>query len=486
MTNQDKRVQWAQSEIEVFSTDVSYYALSEQQISALLTAIAVIGWRTRWNNTEPAFYLEFGASLADSLMMPIDLCAEIAACIGSSTDVQEALQNNRQENGYAPTDPTYSERDTTKPVPSDTSVINDDSKCNDDQLFGQATELTDYMHAIIEDVMEYLEYAATQIEFTQDVTGIIPLFGKATEFVTGFAEWMFNNMANGYQAGYTQTLRDEIRCDLFCLMTEDCQLTFDELTNYFAGKASITVIGQSVEDMAAQLVNIVNGTEIVYAMHAVLAGILRLGGNWAGINSVTSLQTALALGADNPDNDWVLLCDPCTDECTTTPQQISVTSWTVDDHPCIESISFPAPISVSQVSSITASQGNPAPAIQEGRGTNPNNPSQYGMNTYVSVKFKRELSIDLLDYQYNFFQPINGVLAKQVEFYDENGGLITTVSQGTSGGSRNTWNTQTGNFNVAAWEVRVFIGVVSGAWNGSTQLHGWIDNLVITENGYVP
>lgn len=313
VTSQDKRVQWAQSEIEVFSPDAAYYALSEQQISALLTAIAVIGWRTRWHNTEPTFYLEFGANLANQLMNPIDICALIADCIANNQTVQEALQNNRQDNGYYPSDPSYSNTDLTKVVPTNNTQINDGTKCNDDQLFGQATELTDYMYNMIQDLFDVIDLLGDSSAGVAEMLDRVPVLGKYLNAVPSATAWFLEAANNQWEAGYTSNLRDEIRCGIFCLMKDDCELTVSELVQFFSGNAGVTIEGNSLETIMGDMLSIVDGTTTVWAFHAFLAGVLETGGNWLGVNNVSSLAIQLALGANNPDSDWTILCDECPD-----------------------------------------------------------------------------------------------------------------------------------------------------------------------------
>ena len=462
---QDKRVRWSQSQIEQFSEDVSYYALTEQQISALLTAIGVISWSTRWADTESSFYLEFGTSLADKLMTPIDLCAEIAACIGSSTAVQDALQSNRQDAGYYPSDPSYSNQDYTKVVPTNTTQINDDSACSEDQLFGQATQLTDYMFNLIQDVFDVIDLLGDSSAGVAEMLDRVPVLGKYLNAVPSATAWFLEAANNQWEAGYTVNLRDEIRCGIFCLMKDDCILTVSELVNFFSSNAGVTIEGATLETIMNDMLSIVDGTTTVYAFHALLAGILETGGNWLGVNNVSSLAIQLALGANDPDGDWVLLCTSCAPpvNCELPIGEDFNTGAYI---PCVSSF-----------------QGS----LQDGFGVGGSwcqRQSGGGSNNTIGAGVWIDLATPTANINVQFdawgTRSSGNVISRITYYYDENDNFVDSNNQVFNSGQYGQWLTTIDTPSVSTPIARVRIFVAGSSGSGGVNRDMRLDNIVIT------
>jgi hypothetical protein len=487
MTEQDKRVRWAQSQIEEFSEDVSYYALSEQQVSALLTAIGVIDWRTRWIDGESSFYLEFGASLANQLMTPIDFCAEMVNCIETSDSVQGALSNAANGgDGLGYGGEFGAGKDGTFPESVSSENILDGASCGNDTLFAIATQFTDYAFEAVKQVFDLIDAALNNVELVAALGDNVPAWGQTPfQIALETAIWVQQTADDNFEAFDSLQKRQEIACDIFCIMVDNnCEFSFDDAWNYFAEKSAIALFDTSLESALQQVTGLTTPDAVGYSSLALMFGTLALGARFGSIRNINSVLVVITSFFNDTNPDWAILCDPCTDECTTTPQQISITSWTTDDHPCIDSITV-LPVSPIPAGTISQSIGNPAPSVIEGKGATAI-PGEYGFQTYVQVKFKRALSLDTVSFQYNYTQPVNNVLAREMSFYDENGTLIGTPLNDVNGGQKNTWNTVNVDVNVSVWEIRFRIGVVSGGWNAGTPLHGYIDNAIITENGYTP
>lgn len=239
----------------------------------------------------------------------MSLCDALAECIETSPGFAEALQQWLADNGYGTGSGTP---DTPTVYTNNPNILSGSflSSCNNDNLYGGITQLVDLMNDTITDLLEKLEAATETAEVIKIILSAIPVTDiLAVDEIIEFADQLVEAIGENYAAEYTQTLRDEICCDLFCATKDSCYLDFATWANYFMGK-----MGESITDIswaqAAQwfLDATLSGASVVYAPHALMCQVLAYGGEFFGVDMAWFAKCASS-AMNDPDSDWETKCD---------------------------------------------------------------------------------------------------------------------------------------------------------------------------------
>lgn len=188
--------------------------------------------------------------------------------------------------------------------------------CDNDRIFALTTQLTDYMNIIITDLYEVLAVQSTKIELIAELLDNIPGLGIAAT-IGDIADWLLDYAVTQYLSGYTSTIRDQIRCDLFCIALDNgCMLTIGDLAEYFAGKcAQVFTPGALLINLVNPLTGIVDATQNVYASHYFLTAFLAAGARWGMIPDPAQFAQVMLSFTNDSDPDWAIICDACADPC---------------------------------------------------------------------------------------------------------------------------------------------------------------------------
>lgn len=243
-------------------------------------------------------------------------CADVADCIENDPAVQEAIAQQIASN---PSNQTTVYQTSVYGTPLNTAQrtapIAAPPECDYDILFAMCTAIIDTLHKNNEDFLEILEVATNPAERATNVISAIPGVGllpvdEAIEFLNQMVEEIQEN----YDAQYTTSVRDELRCALFCAAkeAEDCIVTFDMLTAIFEERLNYYL--EPINTVLAMVQYFVNGTwagtSVVDIMTLVQIAFWREASNWLGVN-IRTLQIVARLVIDNPDPDWEILCTEC-------------------------------------------------------------------------------------------------------------------------------------------------------------------------------
>ncbi len=279
--------------------------------SAVLTG-ADLSYPNEAHNVEYLFLQMMDTNMAD-------LCAVIAECIENSSATKDALSQFLEDNGYG-----SGGGDGSAPHVHDANELLIDGSqfpgCDNDQLFGAITQSVDLFNQLITDAYEQFEAATAPFERISAILEAIPLTNiLAADDLIQFADQMLENLSQNYLAEYTAAIRDEYRCDLFCLTKDTCEMSFATMADYFVGR-----VGQSFAD--ATFIEFVEwfvfgsfpDEAVVHASHAILVTILAYGSKFFNLDN-TWLARAMTSFLNDPDSDWVALCD-----CTTGPLLVGV------------------------------------------------------------------------------------------------------------------------------------------------------------------
>lgn len=241
----------------------------------------------------------------------VPTCEEIIDCIENDEDTRNALIQFLTDNGYSKGGGTpenagiYQEN----PLLIDGSTIED---CNNDNLFGAITQLVDFINRRIVDVFEIIEAETNIIERSQIALEAFPITDTlAADSAAAFADQLAEELAEGYDAAFTEELEDEYRCDLFCLVKDTCELDFQTMADYFNGRIGNTPpTVQFSEYIEWFITGSFVGTNIVDAAYSLVFSALAYASDAFGIN-IGALLNSVNSALNDPNSDWLTLCEDC-------------------------------------------------------------------------------------------------------------------------------------------------------------------------------
>lgn len=318
MSQQDKRVRWSKTEIETWTTDNNLYCLSNQQVSALQTAIAVMSWKTRWIDGEEDWFSNFNGELALALMTPIDICNLISDCIENDGDLQQLIAQIAQANMNQPGD-GYSPPPL-PPAQTAANLLPDGYTCDTDHLCGMARHIVNSLHSGTQQLLQQLENATQQFEFISvfvDNFEVASWFGSALELAT----WLQDQLAEYYELAWSETIEDELTCDIYCQIEPNCEVTVDGLISAYESAVQESFSLPLVLDVANDLFDWLDALDyetaaakaIVGSFHWFTLQALRFGSSAAQyVAGIRSFEQMVATGAD--ETDTYCTVSPC--DCT--------------------------------------------------------------------------------------------------------------------------------------------------------------------------
>jgi len=246
-------------------------------------------------------------------------CADVADCIENDEAVQAALIAQLGSAGAG--NVIYETTVVGQPMSITTrngTVANGGPSCDLDILFGSVTAIVDQLNQNNTDFLEVILLSDNNQQRVSKVIKAIPLLNEVPiDEVLDFVSELTTEIKENYDAQYTSALRDTYRCDLFCIAQDDpdCELTFQNLVEYFNNR-----IGTSLEpvNFFGSLVTYFiagtwSGTSVVDILSLIQLSAWQQASDFSGI-SLRTLQTVGALGANDPDHDWELICDDCVSE----------------------------------------------------------------------------------------------------------------------------------------------------------------------------
>jgi hypothetical protein len=233
----------------------------------------------------------------------VDLCSLILECIQTNESIQREISGLSTGYVISPTDP---------PLPDviNSNILDEGAGCNLDNLFGACTGLTDLLNdwaeqfiAIMQDNQNTFARVAELIEVIPGIGEIVP-----ADIVT-LAENFVEDMATAYDAAYSPALRDQIRCDLFCMSKDTCEMDFGDIFDYFRNSVSGGIAIDNFEDfIGIYITGQFTGNSLVFAWNTLCFGAIAWGSEILGVTEDQMYLMVRALFND-PDPDWSILCD---------------------------------------------------------------------------------------------------------------------------------------------------------------------------------
>lgn len=243
-------------------------------------------------------------------------CDEVANCIATSEAVQDALATQIELNTPSQGD-IYNTSYYGTPMSSAAANANltGSAGCDLNSLFGSVTAIVDQLNRNNLLFLARLEVTSNTVERVEQLIAAIPFFETLPlDDIVGFANTMQEQIKENYESTYTDSYRDEIRCGLFCLAQDapDCELSFEMIQSYFENRlgASFDPERLFVDMVLYFTVGTWSGTQIIDMMTLVQVVVWKVASNWIGLR-LRTLQLVGALGANDDDPDWELLCEEC-------------------------------------------------------------------------------------------------------------------------------------------------------------------------------
>jgi len=239
----------------------------------------------------------------------MDWCTVIADCINDpSSPANAAVRNIGGGSSPYPSN---------QPLPSDKLNQNQmagyNPTCDQDITFGMCRYIVQTTNRLITDFLERFEASTNVIDILAVLSGLPFADELGLDVLANYTDYVLDVLAENYAAQYNQTIEDELACGLFCLSQESCSLTIEQIAEYFAGELGASMSGV---DVFGDLITALLGAPIdnafcVYSLFTLAWYGLKTGNIVLDGVGDTALQLAFKLGAGDPSDDWILLCDEC-------------------------------------------------------------------------------------------------------------------------------------------------------------------------------
>lgn len=265
------------------------------------------------NRYYPDEYIEVIYPLIKAAKVDSQFCAKIAECIeNQESATYEALHDWLINQLTSDTDVQNAIAGTgvTGTTPIAAAAENLSPGCDLDLLFGFTLQLTQLFNNLIEQLFQTIEAATNLAEAAMIVTQQIPVVGQ----VAAFFNFLLDLLAENYALSYDVEYEYKVACGLFCLAQEDeenCDLTWEQITEFFANRLARGIADFSIHDMLSILATgTYSGDEYCDVAMLVLTFLLRMGADWAGV-SLASIKTTIAIYHNDSNSDWETACTEC-------------------------------------------------------------------------------------------------------------------------------------------------------------------------------
>jgi len=190
--------------------------------------------------------------------------------------------------------------------------------CDLDILYGQARQLVDYLDELNTDFFEIYEVASNTYEFIAEVVGDITFIDETSiDAALAWVEFINNSIAENYAAQVTVAYKEEVACEIFCKAQDnDCAITPKILFDIFKDRLSASVTIESViwDTLDFLAGGSWSGSQIADFMFFSQIALRSQLGKYFGKIAYQDIQTRLSIYSNDPDPDWVTVCDTCIHE----------------------------------------------------------------------------------------------------------------------------------------------------------------------------
>lgn len=244
-------------------------------------------------------------------------CQTVAECIASDPDVLQALIDLLND-GLGTTINELIRSESVgvadAPIPDETldSVLisGNIAACDLDQLYGSCVAIVDYADQANRDLLEIFDSQSNLGERVGQAIDAIPLVdelavGDVIDMVSEIGEYTLD----AYLAAYTTTLRQQMICDLFCIASQDCELTFEKMLDYYLShfEDPLTILDTFFQMAEFIIAGTFSGELIAWIMFALQFFVVGAGSRFLEIDGVREYELQALAG--DPDSDHEIFCD---------------------------------------------------------------------------------------------------------------------------------------------------------------------------------
>lgn len=264
-------------------------------------------------------------------------CEDIADCIETSIEVQEAIATNENimlknlmnaANNGINNPAVDSATDTINTLQTQGAIganknqeIKELDNCNLDMLWaGIRDGIVQRLDDNARSVLEFLVAKADVGERATALVGAIPIFGSMAQAVLDQMVELAPDMLNLFESYSSIGHMDEIACEIFGLVCSECRYpTYDEVFQYYAS-AGITGFTDIDDLVIAAATDLLFGSTELAALafyHTMIAYellVLYMGSKFYGQSGTSALVTMASLGEDFANDNWILLCESCNEQ----------------------------------------------------------------------------------------------------------------------------------------------------------------------------
>lgn len=281
--------------------------LSQAQYIKILSALSVGAYIV--SNDEAMETIELFLQLTAGTM---DFCDVIADCIGNSAAVQAALSNYTTQQGGSAGAGTP---DSVSPDANDNNLLPPGYTCDNDHLFGMSMEVVGMVHENTLELLQEIQSNAGQwldlVNSLLDNIPVVELLGISTEVIS----WASASFVQDYESAWNTTTQQDIACELFCRIKDDCNLSWDDVWDTYLDVSLITPPAlDTFEGWWDVIENAVFGSDKARVAGVGMLGLaaMRFGGRFAKwVAGIRTMKETIALAANATDSDWSILCTNC-------------------------------------------------------------------------------------------------------------------------------------------------------------------------------
>lgn len=250
-------------------------------------------------------------------------CAEtihdIVASGLQSSPLSDALDQFLQSRGYLPNSPS-SPAPTYDPEAGDAELLPPNWQCDPDHSFGLSRYVLDVLNDMVTQFLEELDASSSALKLINalgDNVEVVSWIISITEVV----QWFQTQLEVFYEAAWTEAIRDEIACDLRCIVDRDCSLSIAGMQTFFLQQIEGVFTPPPSTDDVQELFNWLVQLDfenqvdkaILSATFYFAMTVMRYAGTPFRLKlGWRTFQQIIALGKDESSDEWQLLCDECT------------------------------------------------------------------------------------------------------------------------------------------------------------------------------
>lgn len=280
--------------------------LSQREFTQLYSAVltgADLSYPNQSHDVEYLFLQMVGMQMAQ-------LCQAIADCITNSEPTQSSLLQFLVTNNFGggvgnPAEPV-------EEGVREENLLPPGYTCTDDLAFGMALAIADGINEAVTEVLEAIEILTNPLEIAAELTDNVPGVGALTS-AADVANWIQDTAKEQYDLAWSTSVRDEIACLIWCQFKDTCVLNYDLLWDIYLEIAQESPpVGDTLEDWVLWVVSLPYGVALQTVGAISMIGLIamRYGGKFGQfVLGIRTLETLMALSADDSSSDWSILCD---------------------------------------------------------------------------------------------------------------------------------------------------------------------------------